>query len=61
MSKEQTEVAIKIMPCGYHRTGKLKDHLAHYRQCNHDACKARIVAWEKLKEAFKKSQFDQHQ
>lgn len=49
-------MAIKIMPCGYKRTGKLKEHLAHYRACEDEACKERVKAWEELKEAFKKGQ-----
>lgn len=47
---------IKIMPCGYERTGKLKEHLAHYRACEHEECKKRVKAWEDLKEAFKRGQ-----
>jgi hypothetical protein len=31
------------MPCGYVRTGKLKDHLRHYRACSHPECKARLA------------------
>lgn len=37
------------MPCGWVRTGKMAEHLAHYRQCEHPACKARLEAWEQLR------------
>lgn len=46
----------KVMPCGYVRTGRLKEHLAHYRQCEHPACKERLKAWEDLKKQFIESQ-----
>ena len=48
-------ISKKVMPCGYKRTGKFKEHRAHYEQCNHPACKARIAAWEALKTQIKAS------
>lgn len=40
--------APKVMPCGWRRTGKLKEHLAHYRACQHPACQERVSAWNAL-------------
>jgi hypothetical protein len=45
---------MKIMPCGYKRTGKLKEHLNHYRQCQHPACKDRLHAWNMMRQQFAK-------
>jgi hypothetical protein len=44
------------MPCGYVRTGKLKEHVAHYRTCNDPACKARLAAFKSIKTQFQKDQ-----
>jgi len=41
--------ARKIMPCGWRRTGKLQEHLAHYHGCGHPACKERLAEWNKLR------------
>ena len=43
------------MPCGYKRTGVLKEHVAHYRQCEHPACKERLEAYNEMLTMFKKN------
>jgi len=47
--------ANKVMPCGWQRTGKLKEHLAHYRACPHPACQERVRVWEELRVQASKS------
>lgn len=38
------------MPCGFKRDGvPLRVRLAHYRACEHAACRERLAAWEQLK------------
>jgi hypothetical protein len=39
---------LKVMPCGFQHTGRLKDHLKHHRQCDHPACKERSKKWDEL-------------
>jgi hypothetical protein len=45
---------MKTMPCGYKRTGKLKEHIAHYKECEHPTCKDRLAAWDNMKKEFSK-------
>jgi hypothetical protein len=47
-----SDVVIVELPCGYVRTGKLKEHLAHYRACSHPFCKERLAAWEAIVSRF---------
>lgn len=46
---------MKVMPCGYVRTGVLSQHLDHYRDCLHEACHARITEWEAIKKQAKEA------
>lgn len=43
-----------VMPCGYDRTNiKLLERVKHYRGCPHPACKARLAAFENIKQSFR--------
>ena len=44
----------KVMPCGWQKTGIMREHIAHYRSCKHPACRARREAWNKLVIGFRK-------
>ena len=41
-----------VRPCGFVLTGKIREHLAHYRACPHPACRARIAEWDRLKKSY---------
>lgn len=44
-----------IMPCGWQRTGVLKEHIAHYRSCSHPACVERLQVYNNLKSEIAES------
>ena len=40
--------ASKLLPCGWTRTGDLREHIAHCRICSGDFCKGRLVEYKKV-------------
>jgi hypothetical protein len=39
---------MNALPCGYVRTGKLREHIAHYRSCGHPFCRGRLQEWDSI-------------